>query len=220
MPATILYSTQSDINILTEWINDQPNLMWIVCTDILKDSIKFKFEDRVPSISQGTHSIWIKGQPLTVIVRIKDNQSVEKQVTENDHWEVNGLDLSQIYEFQIRPWTDVTCTEVITLDFYDLGCEKEGSLARSCLSWLGNHYKSIGYPASDEANRTWGRLKRFIKKNTVMEKWSGPINCFYFPDAFLQKESGRPIDKNSFNLSISPNHDIDQYSNWFQKYSD
>lgn len=219
MPETIFYSTDEDIDVIREWVNDQPNLMWIVCTHISQDSLKFKFEDRVSSLSEGVHTIWIKGEPLTVLVEWIDNKFISKQVSENDHWEIKGFPLSKVYEFQVEPQIKLFCTEVIRLKFHVLGCEHEGSLARSGLNWFGNHYKLIGHPASETANKTWSRLKRFIRKQTVMEHWSGSVNCFYFPDAFEQKESGRHIDINPFDLSKSPNHDKEEHLSWSNKYT-
>ena len=68
-------------------------------------------------------------------------------------------------------------------------------IGMSSFEWIGNHYAQIGRPAPDVAKKWWGRLGRWVRKETFKIPREGPIDgdrkeIWAFSSAMLEIESG------------------------------
>lgn len=71
----------------------------------------------------------------------------------------------------------------------------EEKVGMSSFEWIGNHYAQIGRPAPEVAKKWWGRLGRWVRKQSFKVPRSGALNgngkeIWAFSSAMLEFESG------------------------------
>ncbi len=73
--------------------------------------------------------------------------------------------------------------------------KEDGKVGMSSFEWIGNHYAQIGRPAPDTAKKWWGRLGRWVRKQSFKIPRQGPLDgngkeIWAFSGAMLEFESG------------------------------
>ncbi|WP_445427388.1 hypothetical protein [Alishewanella sp. HL-SH05] len=71
----------------------------------------------------------------------------------------------------------------------------EGKVGMSSFEWIGNHYARTGSPAPEVAKKWWGRLGRWVRKQSFKVPRSGALDgsgkeIWAFSSAMLEFESG------------------------------
>ncbi len=71
----------------------------------------------------------------------------------------------------------------------------DGKVGLSSFEWIGNHYAQIGKPAPDVAKKWWGRLGRWVRKQSFKIPRHGELDgngkeIWAFSGAMLEFESG------------------------------
>jgi hypothetical protein len=54
--------------------------------------------------------------------------------------------------------------------------DNKGKIGMSSFEWIGNHYAQIGSPAPDVAKKWWGRLGRWVRKQSVRVPRQGALD--------------------------------------------
>ncbi len=77
----------------------------------------------------------------------------------------------------------------------NLRLKEDGKVGMSSFEWIGNHYAQIGRPAPDVAKKWWGRLGRWVRKQSFKVPRQGELDgnskeIWAFSSAMLEFESG------------------------------
>jgi hypothetical protein len=194
MAELIVYASWADVEEIRRFVNEDPEVAWIVKADQSGCNYKWRACLQVESIAGQDYAIWhMRSGPLNIPSGSPNKR--DKVVTDPFRGWNQVLD----GESHTAPWFGGNLPGPYSFRFRESGGEKAGALGRSGFNWLLDRYKSIGMPAHPEAKRWWQRLKRFLKQNATVTPWpnrSGRVTAYVFPDALKQVKSGRHRDVN------------------------
>lgn len=79
--------------------------------------------------------------------------------------------------------------------WFNVRLKENNTIGISSFEWIGNHYAPIGQPAPDVAKKWWGRLGRWVRKQSNRIPRQGPLDgdnkeIWAFSGAILEFESG------------------------------
>jgi hypothetical protein len=192
----LLYLTHNDADVLRKWINSENSVAWIILDKKLGNKYTWKAVDEINSLESESYSIWYKDYEPLVIPSEGFFFSTIK-VTDPYAGFTQKLD-SKKYS---TPWFGAESPGPYKFHFKEEGTEMPGSIGRSGFTWTGDYFKSIGKAANPDAKKWWGRLQRYIKKNSTALPWpypdgTGRTNAYAFKEAYEQILSGRHPDVN------------------------
>ena len=176
MPWIPLYADLRDFQWLTSWLNDEPDIAWIV-SDGRK---RWKAVDTLEAGDQGTYCLWhIPSGPLPLLTPVTARfprwrllaRLLRSHFVSNpwEGWEEKrtGADPSQPYFGGGHPG-------VVWLNMRPAGTDGSGSIGMSSFEWIGNRYKILGEGAKPTTEKWWKRLRRQIARRAVRIPREGP----------------------------------------------
>jgi hypothetical protein len=194
MSEFIVYASWVDIESIRRFINDDPDVAWIIKAK--QDGCVYHWLARstIESIAEQDYAIWhINSGPLN----IPSGSVGTSDAVVADPFK--GWSQTLDSELYSAPWFGGNLPGPFSFHFRESGKEAPNSLGRSGFFWDLDRYKAIGKPAHPDAKRWWQRLRRFLTKNTTLAPWpnaSGRISAYVFPDAKEQEKRGRHRDVN------------------------
>lgn len=194
MADLIVYATWVDVEEIRRFVNEDPQVAWIVKADQNGCDYRWRACLELENIAEQDYAIWHM-QSGSLNIPSGSPKKPDKLVTDP----FRGWDQQLDDELQTAPWFGGNLPGPYNFHFREAGGERAGSLGRSGFNWLLDRYKSIGKPAHPEAKRWWQRLKRFLKGSATPAPWpdsSGRITAYVFPDALAQVRLGRHRDVN------------------------
>lgn len=205
MSEIIFYATTHDADAIRLWINEEPDVAWIVKVAEQEGIHHWKAVGAIDNLEEQSYALWhTKSGPLNIpsgSIHTTD-ETVPDPFAGWSEKKTPDAGASQ-------PWFGSNSPGPYSLNFVEAGREAPGSLGRSQITWLEDRYKAIGKGAHPDAKLWWTKLKRFVKKSSVaiplVELVSGKSPTAYvFPDAKLQIDQGRHRDVNpSFGVNLS-----------------
>lgn len=197
MPATILYLTPNDAQVITDWLNEDANIAWIIKDRQNNCDYRWRAVDTVAEIQSGSHCLWLKtAGPLRIPSGRHDTDDTE--VAEP----FSGWDQRLDNEVADEPWFGVAAPETFSFTFKAQGSEADDAIGRSGFNWIGNYFRLIGQGAPVESERWWSKYKRFLKKNAIGIPWPEDLDsgartgAYAFPEAYNEICHGRARDIN------------------------
>ncbi len=197
MYGIILYLTQSDTEIIRNWLNDESDIFWIIKAEQNEYVYKWQAVDRIDQFSQNSYSLWHrKSKPLYIPSGSLDKR--DKKIRNP----IKGWEQTLDHTNAETPWFGANLPEPVSFDIRLIGKEHPNSIGRSGFSWVGNYYRCIGKPASKASVKWWKHLYSFVKENSTGIPWpnvslnKGRIGAYAFPEAYQQLIEGKPRDMN------------------------
>lgn len=194
MSELIVYATWVDVEEIRRFVNEDPQVAWIVKADQNGCNYQWRACLELESIAEQDYAIWhMKAGPLN----IPSGSPKKRDKVVADPF--RGWNQTLDSELHSAPWFGGNLPGPYGFRFCEAGKERAGALGRSGFNWLLDRYKSIGKPAHPEAKRWWQRLRRFLAGTATATPWpnsSGRINAYVFPDALEQGKRGRHRDVN------------------------
>ena len=194
MSDLIFHATFADFELIRTWINDSPDVAWIVKSGEQQRRYKWKAQSRIDRVDAGDYALWhIASGPLNIpsgSLLIADAVVVDPFVG----WE---QDLAR--DGATSPWFGANLPGPYHVSFRQRGKEKPNALGRSDFLWALDRYKSIGKPAHPEAKAWWARLRKFLTKEAAeVRPWGSKptLKQDIFPEALAQEREGRHLDIN------------------------
>lgn len=190
----IMHATAQDIAVVRDWINDCPDVAWIVKAGQSERTYTWQAVPRVDALAEQQYAIWhVQSGPLNIPSGRTDTPDI--LVSDPFQGWIQTLDHANA----TAPWFGDNLPGPYSFQFRESGKEQPNSLARSEFYWALDRFKSIGKPAAPEAKRWWQRLRRFIEQSSAKMPWPDPsrrYNRFVFPEALQQHHAGRHLDIN------------------------
>ena len=159
MPWLPIYATTADFESIRAWLNDESTVAFVVSAApgqwVAKPTIDLLFQRRI--------CLWhVPSGPLP----LAGAEPNEAPAWIDDPWvgwreRRAGADTSVPYFGAGHPG-------VIWLNVRPSGGNDPGILGLSSFEWIGNHYRIIGSLAHPETEKWWQRLKRWVKKNSIL----------------------------------------------------
>lgn len=196
MSGIILYVTAPDIEVVRSWLNDEPEIAWIILESRVGDRCRWKAVAELPELDVESYALWHKlagplnvpsGDPAVPDARVVDPFA---------GWVQRGLDPRTT-----TPWFGANLPGPFTVTLRERGRQDPNALARSGFHWVGDYFRPIGKAAHPAARAWWSRARRFVKAHAAAIPWpypqgSGKRVAFAFPDAHRQILAGRPVEAN------------------------
>lgn len=193
----IIYATKSDAGAICKWINDEPDVAWIVKVGEQQNSCHWKAVSAIDKLQEQTYALWhSKSGPLNIP---SGDRNIPDAIVANPF---EGWHQTMQRGDATSPWFGANLPGPYTFRFSESGREVPGSLARSGFSWAEDRYKAIGKPAHPSAKLWWKRLRLFLERSSFKIPWAIGTNkkritqAFAFPEARLQIDQGRHRDVN------------------------
>ena len=193
----IVYATKNDADLIRSWINEEPDIAWIIKVAEQGNTCHWRAINAIDVIEEQTYALWHTGSGRLNIPsgdgNIADAVVADPYVGWFQTMEGSGA---------TEPWFGGNLPGPYSFRFAELGREAPGSLARSGFSWPEDRYKSIGNPAHVDAKRWWKKLRKFLDRSAAQVPWitttgmKRPIMAYVFPEAELQISQGRHRDIN------------------------
>ena len=188
----IFYATAVDAELIRRFINDQPEVAWIIKVAEQDRTYTWRAVDRLDAISEQEYALWhLNSGPLNVpsgSVAVADTHVTEPFAGWTQSLNASGATV---------PWFGSNPAPFF-LNLNHAGRERPASIARSEFAWAGDHFRSVGLPAAPAAKRWWHQLTRFIKRHASAQPWppdtSSRQKAYVFPDAQAQVAIGRSLD--------------------------
>ena len=197
MPNVILYLTPNDAQVITDWLNNDPNIAWIIKDQQNNCDYRWRAVDTISEVQSRAYCLWLKNSgPLRIPSGRHDTDDTEV-ADPFSGWD-QRLDNGAAEE----PWFGSAAPETFSFVFKTLGTEAADVIGRSSFNWIGNYFNVIGKGAPAESERWWGKFKRFLKKNAIGIPWPDDIDsgartgAYAFPEAYNALSHGRPRDIN------------------------
>jgi hypothetical protein len=190
----IFYATAVDAELIRRFINDRPEVAWIIKVAEQDKTYTWRAVDRLDAISEQEYALWhLDSGPLNLpsgSVTIADTPVTDPFAGWKQSLNSSGATV---------PWFGRNSAPFF-LRIHHTGRERPGSIARSEVSWAGDHFRSLGLPAAPAAKRWWRQLVRFIQAHASPEPWppntSSRRKAYIFPNAQAQVANGRSLDIN------------------------
>jgi hypothetical protein len=190
---TIFYATAVDAELIRRFINDEPDVAWIVKVAEQDQTRTWRAVDRLDAISEQQYALWHRGSgPLN----LPSGSATIPDTVVTDPFA--GWTQSREQSGDTVPWFGSNPAPFF-LKLNHAGRERPASIARSEFAWAGDHFRSVGLPAAPAAKRWWHQLARFIKRHASAQPWpntSSRKKAYVFPDAQAQVAFGRSLDVN------------------------
>lgn len=186
-----MYLTKDDIEILNDWLNQEPEIAFLISNGNKKwiaknqHSILEEIESQNSDYSYVNYKLWhISSGSLPLL----DPFDTEKKVVNPfEGWiEVNtGADTKVPYFGAGHPG-------VISLEIKVFNSDE---IPMSSFGWIGNHYKIIGNGSEKSTEKFWLKLRKEIKKMGTQiprcNHLSGKNEIYAFPIAYKEIKDGR-----------------------------
>jgi len=192
MPWIPLYADDADFGLIHKWINDEPDLAFIVSDG----PGRWRAVARLTELTGRRICLWhvpsgplplLHPHPSDTVDPITDPWSGWQELRAEGHGGRHpyfGAGHPGIFWLNHRP-TRLTNPEVIGLSSFE---------------WIGNHYRIIGRPAEASTEKYWKRLRTWISKQSIKLPRSGPLQgrgeIFTLPSAAARIQSGSARDSN------------------------
>jgi hypothetical protein len=192
----LAYITKRDAEIIRQWLNLEPCIVWIVKREQTDHEYTWQALDVLPEIQPQAYSLWHR-QSGELNIPSGSVDVPDKIVADPYAGWTQRLDTLDA----TTPWFGRNLPGPYHFRFAEMGKEAPGSIARSDFSWLGDYFRPIGQGASVETRAWWRRLGRFVRKNSTAIPWPFPQGvgrsvAFAFPDAYSEIRRGRRVDAN------------------------
>ena len=166
MSELIIYATSLDAESLKTWINEDPDVAWIVKTNEKSCTYTWRAQAQISTLAEQDYAIWhVRSGPLNIPSGSKDIADI--LVPDPFAGWQQVLDQSGA----TRPWFGANLPGPYNFRFRAAGKEAPTSLGRSGFSWALDRFKSVGKPAHPDAKRWWLKLKRHVATNA--KKYAG-----------------------------------------------
>lgn len=189
----IMHATAKDIDALRLWLNDAPDVAWIVKTGQSGKSHHWCAVPEIDQVHPQQYALWhIPSGPLNI--PSGDHKIPDRLVADPFSGWTQPLDGTQT-----SPWFGANLPGPYSLQFRPQGREQADSIGRSDFYWALDRFKLIGKPAPSAAKALWQQLRRFVAKSATKLPWpddSSRYFTFVFPDALSQHRAGRHLDVN------------------------
>lgn len=193
----IIYATKHDADAIRTWINDEPNIAWIVKVAEQDYTCHWKAVGAIEALEEQTYALWhIRSGSLNIP---SGDRNIPDAIVADPF---AGWFQTMQHSGGTSPWFGSNLPGPYSFTFAESGREAPGSLARSGFHWLEDRYKSIGKPAHPEAKLWWKKLRRFLEKSAIQVPWASVTNrkriimAYVFPEAKRQIDQGRHRDLN------------------------
>jgi hypothetical protein len=193
----IIYATKNDVDAVRKWINDEPDIAWIVKVAERENICHWKAVSAVDTLQEQTYALWhIKSGSLNIT---SGDRNIPDAIVSDPF---AGWFQTMQRAGATSPWFGGNLPGPYFFSFAESGREAPESLARSGFSWLEDRYKPIGKPAHPDAKLWWKKLRRFLNKSSNQVPWASATNrkrtimAYVFPEAQLQIDQGRHRDLN------------------------
>ncbi|MBB4228505.1 hypothetical protein [Rhizobium mongolense] len=193
----IIYATKHDADVIRKWINDEPDIAWIVKVAEQDQTCHWKAISAIEALEEQTYALWhTRSGPLNIP---SCDRNVPDAIVADPF---AGWSQTMQHSGATSPWFGGNLPGPYSFTFAESGREAPGSLARSGFYWLEDRYKSVGKPANPEAKLWWKKLRRFLEKSTTQVPWANVTNrkrtiiAYVFPEAKIQIDQGRHRDLN------------------------
>jgi len=164
MPWLPIYVDCQDLEDLSSWLNNEPDIAIIESTG----EGCWQARSDISISSSGRYCLFhITSGPLPLLVK---------------NW--RGKDALILDPF--AGWKERRTGSDSKLPYFGAGhpaifwlniaLEDKNELGISSFEWIGNHYSVIGSPASEAAKKWWNRLRRWVKKNSTFIPRKGKID--------------------------------------------
>lgn len=193
----IIYATKKDADAIRMWINDEPDIAWIVKVAEHDEAYHWKAVSSIDVLQEQIYALWhIRSGSLNIP---SGDQNISDAIVTDPFagW------LQPMHEKGASsPWFGDNLPGPYTFRFAESGREAPGSLGRSGFFWAEDRYKPIGKSAHPDAKIWWKKLRRFLDKSAVQVPWASATNrkrtamAYVFPEAQLQIDLGRHRDVN------------------------
>jgi hypothetical protein len=196
MGIMMIYATAHDAELIRQWINDDPDVAWIVKVAEKAGICQWKVVSAIEVLEEQSYKLWhVRSGSLNIP---SGNSGVPDEIVSDPFV---GWTEKVAREGATYPWFGGNMPGPYFFAYNESGREAPGSLARSDFSWDEDRYKAIGKPAHPEAKRWWNKLKRFVQANSFQIQWAEITNgkspnAYVFPDAKAQLDRGRHRDIN------------------------
>lgn len=184
MPWLPMYVNQEDSRLLLTLLNEDTDIAYVVSNG----KKKWKAIKSIQSIHDGRYCLWhIPSGPPPLM------GGLLKEGWVKDPWagwkeKRTGADPTQPYFGSGHPG-------IIWLNLITRSIREPEKIGLSSFEWIGNHYKSIGRPASDVTKEWWKQLRKSIAKVAVKLPREDGVNLeneiFTFPDTAREIANGR-----------------------------
>ncbi|GGK17219.1 hypothetical protein [Luteimonas terricola] len=190
----VMHATAKDIALVRDWVNDSPDVAWIVKAAQSGCTYTWRAVPRVETLAEQQYAIW---HTQTGPLNIPSGEVDTPDLLVPDPFQGWTQTLDQTNA--TAPWFGDNLPGPYSLQFRESGKEQLNSLGRSEFYWALDRFKSIGKPAHPEARRWWQQLRRFVEQSstkTPLPDSSGRFSTFVFPEALQQHRAGRHLDVN------------------------
>jgi hypothetical protein len=167
----IIYATKRDADAIRMWINDEPDIAWIVKVAEQDKIYHWKAVSSIDVLQEQTYALWhIRSGSLNIP---SGDRNISDAIVADPF---GGWFQTMQSKGATSPWFGSNLPGPYTFRFADYGREAPGSLGRSGFGWDEDRYKSIGKPAHQEAKLWWKKLRRFLNKSAVQVPWATVTN--------------------------------------------
>jgi hypothetical protein len=211
MPWLPMYLTDPDVTLLCKWLNDDPEIAYLVPVDITEHDHRWKATRELAFLPDGTYSLWhVPSGPLPLLGRTEHEPNAVITHPWQGWTERRPGTHPSIPFFGSHPGIIELVIHRHGISFQGRGTTPFVALPRdptvigmSCFGWIGNRYRAIGSPAAKATEQWWRRLRRWIMNHTVRVPRSDtghtpPNEIFAFPAAYAAIQHGALRDDNCF----------------------
>jgi hypothetical protein len=182
MPELKIYATEMDFDTIQEWLNNEPQIAYIVSNGHKRWIAKAKLEAWQGRIVPLWH---IPSGPLPL--RPAGNEAYGWITDPWSGWteRLTGADPTEPYFGAGHPGI---------FRLHVCPCW-QGKIGVSGFEWIGNRYRMLGHGAHPSTEKWWQRLRRWVKKVAVRVPLGGsgsdvPLAAWTFPDAYSRMQQG------------------------------
>jgi hypothetical protein len=192
MPWIPIYADDADFEILRRWINDSPELAYIV-----QDGPKrWRAVAALERLEKSRICLWhVPSGPLPLL---HAHPSERVDVIE-DPWS-GWHELCPEGNGGRNPFFGAGHPGIFWLNHYPTPSKNPPILGMSSFEWIGNRYRIIGQPANPSTEKCWKQLRNWIAKQSIKLPRSGPpgagAEIFALPSALAKIETGMDRDSN------------------------
>jgi hypothetical protein len=145
------------------------------------------------TLRDGRHSLW---HVPSGAIELESNKPKVKPKRVRDPFKGWAGRVPQFEARDNAPWFGPGPVGIIWLTIRRSASSDPRAIGRSDFNWIGNEYRTIGYPAPEATERWWRSLRRRIAKVATPVSSSGaitikPLDVFAFPSALSALRAGR-----------------------------
>lgn len=181
------YATNSDIDLLLEYLNGSEDLAFLESTG----HNRWKAVKDIPNLAHRSYCLWhVPSGPLPLLRDFPDRDRVISDPFKGWIEQVGGNDDSIPYFGSGHPGVFRLEINPVSSPLFP----KQLQYEKSDFQWIGNHYRSIGKPALPETEKSWDSLRKWVKRNstfisTYAPHFEGKKDIWCFPEAYRLLEA-------------------------------